>query len=295
MVGRRDLLKRSAGVIAAAGIGTGMTVQNADGQGITARESDDPKHIVLIVLDRSGSMTALRTSVITSVNEYLDQQANNTGMHIGLVQFDDNKTKDNFYCEPIFSFTPAATTPRLKANDYQPRGSTPLLAAFAESISKLEQVIRPQDRALLVVQTDGGENCSPPEITRAVIKQLISAKENEGNWTFAFMGADIDAWGEGGSLGIAAGSTLGYQNTSSGTQAAYATLSDSSNTWYTTTGGGITATLAASTPTNTNATFFINSNTGATIPANYNGKVDWNNLSTAQKNKWLKKNSTGSA
>jgi hypothetical protein len=296
MVGRRDLLKRGGGAIAAVGLGTGLNgaalASDSDGPG-----KGDPKHIALIVLDRSGSMSRLQASVTKSVNDFLDEQADKANFYIGLVQFDSMKNKDGGFCEPIFGFTLAKDTPRLGPNDYQPRGNTPLLAAVAESISKLEQVIRPMDRALMTFQTDGLENASPPEITKAVIKQLISAKEAEGNWTFAFMGADIDAWGEGGSLGYHAGSTLQYANTSAGTGVAYATLSRSTNNWYFSTGGGTGAVAMASAPTNTADNFFVTDSTivadiinasGIPRPVNYTSKTPWTKLSTETKQRWLK-------
>lgn len=299
MVGRRELIKRGAGAIAAAGIGAGIAQSDAVPvkAAIEAPGMGDPKHIVLIVLDRSGSMTGLKKPVTDGLNAFLDDQADKKNMFIGLVQFDTFKTKDGGYCEPIFEFTAAQLTPRLGPNDYQPRGGTPLLAAVAEGINKLEQIIRPIDRALLVVQTDGLEANSPPEITKAVIRQLIQAKTDEGNWTFAFLGADIDAWGEGGSLGVQAGSTLGYANTVVGTVVAYNTTSASTGNWYASTGGGLTTAAAATTPTNSNATFFVNVPNTSNTPTNYTGKKPWGSLTKVQQAHWLQgiKNNSASA
>lgn len=277
MVGRRDLIRKGAGAIAAAGIGAGVVANNGSAQAIEKSNglgSGDPKHIGLLVLDRSGSMSAVKDAVVESVNNFLNDQKNNHGMYVGAVQFDSMKTADGGFCEPIFSFTAVDRTPRLAQGDYQPRGSTPLLAAIAEAIGKLEQVVRPIDRALLIVQTDGLENASPKEITRTVIKDLIKSKEEQGNWTFVFLGADIDAWAEGGSLGVYAGSTAQYANTASDTKIMYATVSNRTANWYASTAGGLSVDAAASAPANLNATFFIDpgtttapdiSNTGLTF------------------------------
>ncbi len=256
VVSRRNIFKQGAGALAAVGLTGGLATQ-ANGQTLDTLGAGDPKHVVLMVLDRSGSMSGQQQAVTESINAYLDEQADKPTMHIGLVQFDDYKTKDNCFCEPIFTFTPASSTPRLELNDYQPRGSTPLLAAFVEAISKLEQVVRPIDRALIIVQTDGYENASPAEITKEVVKNLIKAKEAEGNFTFAFLGADIDAWGEGGSLGVHQGSTLSYANTATGTAGAYRMSAGSTSSWYASTGGGLDVVAAASAPTNTNTSFFV--------------------------------------
>lgn len=290
MVNRRSLFKQGAGAAAAVGIGNGLVTGRTQTDGLG---SGDPKHVVLLVLDRSGSMNGLQAAVTKSINDFLDEQQANVGMHIGIVQFDDNKTAEGGYCEPIFSFTAANSTPRLGPNDYQPRGGTPLLAAVAEAISKLEKVIRPIDRALMVFQTDGYENSSPREITKTVIKNLIAAKTAEGNWTFAFLGADIDAWGEGGSLGVAAGSTMTYANTFSGTQTAYATTSNSATRWYGGTGGGMSTADASIAPSNTNANFYsptvTPTVTPTVIPPDYDGVKPWAKLTALQQAKWLSK------
>jgi hypothetical protein len=91
--------------------------------------------------------------------------------------------------------------------------------------------VRPQDRALLVIQTDGGENASPPEITKDVVQNLIAAKKAEGNWTFAFMGAGVSAWGGNEAMGIAAGSTHNYVNSAVGTRSAYAATATATVNW----------------------------------------------------------------
>lgn len=224
MVGRRDLLKRvgaGAAVIAAGGAVATQAVAAAD---------DAPRKVALILLDRSGSMSDVRKATVDGLNTFLDEQRDKPDLHIGLIQFDSSG--GGLDITPTISFLAAPQCPCLTEADYQPRGSTPLLAAVADAIKRLEQVVRPQDRALLVVQTDGYENASPPEITKQVIKDLIAAKEAEGNWTFAFMGADIDAWGAGGSIGINVANTLQYRNDYAGTQAAYASTSGSTQSWY---------------------------------------------------------------
>lgn len=257
MVGRRDLLRRGGAAIVATGIGGNLTgsaaAEDQPGQG-------PPKHVMLIILDRSGSMSGMQAAVTESINALLDEHADKDNMFIGLVQFDSMKTAEDLFCEPIFGFCAANATPRLGPHDYMPRGNTPLLAAVAEGIGKLEQVIRPQDRALMVFQTDGHENSSPREITKEVIRSLIKAKEAAGNWTFAFLGADIDAWGEGGSLGVHQGSTMAYANTARATRGAYAATADSVGAWYSSTGGsglrGMSVEAAVAAPSNTNANFF---------------------------------------
>lgn len=260
MVGRRELIKRGGAALVATGIANGLNSPSVEA---TSLKSDDPKHYALIVLDRSGSMGPLKAAVTESINTFLDQQSGNRGMYISLVQFDSYTTLANTYCDPIFEFTATHETPRLGPNDYQPRGGTPLLAAVAEGINRLEHVLGPYDRALMVFQTDGGENSSPREITIEVVKNLIKAKEAEGNWTFAFLGADIDAWSTGGSIGMQMGSTMAYTNTANGTQAAYAATAAATTRWYAATAGGQSIGAVMSAPANVNADFFTSPTTTA--------------------------------
>ena len=254
MPNRRNLLKHiPAGLGAIALGGTGLSLSTKT----SGPAPEGPRHFVLLVIDRSGSMLGVRDAVVDGVNSYLEDQKPHTGMYIGAVQFDNQKTVDDCFCEQMFEFTPAASTPRLALTDYQPRGGTPLLAAFVEAVSKMERIIRPIDRVLINVQTDGEENSSPPEITLDVVKELIKSKEAEGNWTFSFMGADIDAWAVGGSIGVASGSTLYYANTYIGTTSAYTTTSTATANWYGSTAGGASARVAMASPSNTNSNFYV--------------------------------------
>ena len=53
----------------------------------------------------------------------------------------------------------------------------------------------------MLIITDGMENAST-ECTKDSIKALIKSKEVEG-WTFAFLGANIDSFAVGGTMGMA--------------------------------------------------------------------------------------------
>jgi hypothetical protein len=59
-----------------------------------------------------------------------------------------------------------------------------------------------------VILTDGQENSSY-KFTKAHIKDLIEQKTKDG-WTFAYLGANQDAFAEAGSIGIAPGCTTNY-------------------------------------------------------------------------------------
>ena len=61
---------------------------------------------------------------------------------------------------------------------------------------------------IMLIITDGLENASR-EFTKDSVKELIKKKEAEG-WTFSFLGANIDSYAVGGSVGVAAANTANY-------------------------------------------------------------------------------------
>jgi hypothetical protein len=87
--------------------------------------------------------------------------------------------------------------------------------------------LRASDRAaeeiLFVTFTDGLENQSV-EYTREMIFDLIGKREVEG-WTFAYLGANQDAYAVGQKIGYAPGSTQNFAPDAAGSAAAFASLS----------------------------------------------------------------------
>lgn len=96
-----------------------------------------------------------------------------------------------------------------------PRGGTPLLDSLAKSIvtlgeklSSMPESERPE-KVIVVVQTDGEENQSK-EWTKEKVKALVKRQREEYSWEFLFLGADIDAFGDAGDLGIGAAMRHGH-------------------------------------------------------------------------------------
>jgi uncharacterized protein YegL len=232
MVGRRDLIKRiGAGAAAAAGLAAGIGV----GASADPNPAGTPQAAVkraLLVIDRSGSMNGpngtIRKATIESVNQYLDEQRDIQDLLISVIEFDG--LGHQVQITEVFDFTPAASTRCLTEADFIPRGDTPLRGALVEVVTRLEAIVGPDDRTLVVLQTDGHDSGSSTDISKESTLALVEAKKAQG-WEFAFMGADIDAWGEGGRLGVAAGSTMSYANTADGTNAAYASASVGTRSW----------------------------------------------------------------
>ncbi len=71
--------------------------------------------------------------------------------------------------------------------------------------------------------TDGQENQSV-EYSREMIFDLMKKRQDDG-WTFAYMGANQDAYAEGGRIGYSAASTQNFAADAAGSAAAFDSLS----------------------------------------------------------------------
>jgi hypothetical protein len=150
----------------------------------------------VFLLDRSGSMETCWDDTIGGFNAFINDQKADGGT-LTLIQFDHEY---QVTCErnEIDDVTP------LTRETYKPRGSTALLDAIGRLIKDWKGSSNPS----VVILTDGQENASH-KFTKAHIKDLIEQKTKEG-WTFAYLGANQDAFAEAGSIGIAPGCTMNY-------------------------------------------------------------------------------------
>lgn len=180
------------------------------------------KTMICLVLDRSGSMSGRESDVIGGVNSFIDEQKKLPDPAIiAFVRFDSIKIERFREMENL------AECQHLISADFQPRGGTPLLDAVGQTIIALEDDWKREqpERAICVIVTDGEENSSR-EFKKDQIKQMIQARQDSGKWAFIYLGANVDAFNEAGTIGIAAANTAGYLNTSMGTAAVYAAASD---------------------------------------------------------------------
>lgn len=162
--------------------------------------------LVNFVLDETGSMDACLDATISGFNEYVDTLARSGEKFLlTLTKFNASKI------EVVADAVPLDKVPRLNRSNYVPVEMTPLYDAIARSIRRTEESLNKLDKktaVLCVIMTDGEENASR-EYTRQGIFDLITKKTEEG-WTFAYLGANQDAWRVGQSIGVHAGNTKGY-------------------------------------------------------------------------------------
>jgi hypothetical protein len=76
---------------------------------------------------------------------------------------------------------------------------------------------------IAVILTDGLENASR-EVSAEALREMLALRENEG-WTFIFIGAQIDAWGQSASLGLSGGVTGQSISTPGSAAGVYAAMS----------------------------------------------------------------------
>ncbi len=148
----------------------------------------------LIILDESGSMSAIFDETLRAVNEAFSGIRRNQDEfpeqrhYVSIVTFEGTgmsgvrTRRDRVPVGEIMDFT---------EKDYRPGGCTPLLDAMGRSLHDLECKTGENDRIFATVITDGYENSSQ-EYTGKMIKALVSRLRVKG-WTFAYIGANQDA------------------------------------------------------------------------------------------------------
>ena len=168
--------------------------------------AEDTATILTFLLDETGSMQSIKDDTIGGFNAYIESlKTDPRPLKFTLLKFDSN------HVEKVYVGTPIADVQPLTPDSYHPGAATPLIDATYKAIQATDAVVSAHADAphvLVVVQTDGQENCST-EHTRAELAQLVKEKTAQG-WGFVFLGAGIDAFAEAGSLGFSVHNTLSY-------------------------------------------------------------------------------------
>jgi len=185
-----------------------------------------PRSHFYVVLDRSGSMESMRSDVIGGFNRLLaDQQADGPDARMTLIQFDSQDPH-----EVLVDAVGIAKVRPLTKRTFVPRGGTPLLDATGRTIAKAsarelerEKLGKAAEVITVVTITDGMENDSH-EWSRPDVLRLVKQKELLG-WSFVFLGAGLDAYGEAGGMGYDPRSVQQWAPDGVGAGVAFASLS----------------------------------------------------------------------
>lgn len=174
---------------------------------------------LLIVLDRSGSMSSIRDDMVGGLGEMLRTHAAEPGLlTVDVVTFDDQIEVTHHFANP-----------RDVAIELVPRGMTALhdamgyaINGFAAQLAALPEHAQPANVQVIVV-TDGYENASR-EYTADTVRQLVVKQIEKFNWDFVFLGADQDAVLTAGNLGIVSGKAMTYARGSKNVESMNRTL-----------------------------------------------------------------------
>lgn len=121
--------------------------------------------------------------------------------------------------------------PRLTEEEYYVEGCTALLDAVGGAIKHIGNIHKyarkedVPDKTLFVITTDGMENASRSYGYREV-KRLITNQREKYGWEFIFLGANIDAEGEGEKFGIRREMAVKYHSDEEGTELNYRVIGD---------------------------------------------------------------------
>ena len=182
------------------------------------------KDELVLIIDKSGSMDAIKEDAIGGFNSFLaEQQKIEGGANVTFALFDDqynlvHNGKDIDEVEDLTEET------------YIPSGTTALLDAVGLTVDRVGQRLDELDESekpenvIVFILTDGHENSSS-DYTRDKVKKMIEHQEAKYSWEFIYGGANQDAFAEAGGLGIKGKNTFNFDATGKGTRTVYQSTS----------------------------------------------------------------------
>lgn len=152
-------------------------------------EAKNKPTLVVFLLDRSGSMESVRQETIGGFNGYIDklQKDDDGSIRFSMAQFDTVSHDFMYDCAPL------KDVKKLDMFSFQPRGGTPLYDAMGKNINLAERQAGKKYKVLFVTLTDGEENSSH-EFDLEKIRSIISEREKNDHWTFAYIGMGLDGF-----------------------------------------------------------------------------------------------------
>lgn len=154
---------------------------------------------ICFVLDESGSMYRSTSDVVGGFKKLVEEQKQvDVGECIvSVYRFASKVTKD-------FIGKPVAEIENLS---YDPNGSTAMNDGIGTAIDEIGKWLSDMDESqrpsknMIVIMTDGEENSSK-SYTLNKVKDMIKHQEEKYNWSFVYMGTDLNSLKDADSLGI---------------------------------------------------------------------------------------------
>jgi len=161
---------------------------------------------VCLVLDRSGSMQAIREDALGGVNSYIMAAKQDRALYesrFSLITFNSESVdtiRKNLIMQEVKP---------IGSEEYRCAEWTPLYDAIGRGVGILDEAQEGNPgKAILVVMTDGLEN-APREFSHEKITALIKARQERG-WLVTFLGEGLDVAKQGATLGAMASNVAAY-------------------------------------------------------------------------------------
>ena len=152
------------------------------------------KHQVhnLIILDESGSMESIKTTIIQGFNEIvqtvkgIEKEFMDQEHFISLITFNGMGQKLLHFVDPVQNLN------QIDDERYDPTASTPLFDAMGFGLNKLKKHLANETdyNVLVTILTDGEENASKEYSGNDIKKLIEELKLNR--WTFTYIGTEHD-------------------------------------------------------------------------------------------------------
>jgi hypothetical protein len=182
---------------------------------------------IIFILDKSGSMAAIRNDAMGGFNNLLEDQKKGPGRcTFSLYQFSHLVKAPLVRGELIQHVVP------LDSRSYTPDGPTALYDAIGRAVvdegdwlAAMPEESRP-GLVILAILTDGEENSSR-HFGHYQVKEMLEVQQEVFSWKVMFLGVGLDAYAQAGALGIER-KTSGYVGAGGvAAQASYASASSS--------------------------------------------------------------------
>ena len=166
--------------------------------------------IIVMILDESGSMNGIRDATIEGFNGFVTQQRQDTQVgatNLTFIKFEGGNIRTVYNNQPIDQVAV------LDRTGYQPAGGTNLFDAIGYGMEQTSNSLKdiPKDQrpaVIFCILTDGEENSSC-KYNNQDIRNMVETAEGK-EWTFTFLGANIDAFAVGSSFGMRMSNTVSY-------------------------------------------------------------------------------------
>ncbi len=180
---------------------------------------------IVFILDRSGSMRGLENDTIGGFNSLIEKQKKLPGeANVTTILFD--------HAYMLLHDRVRLTELNPMTNEeYFVRGSTALLDAIGRTISRMIHVAKTTNEhekaknVIFVITTDGMENASV-EYSHSKIRSMIEYQQEQYNWEFIFLGANMDAIATAEQFGIRKDKAASYRADHHGVSINYESMNE---------------------------------------------------------------------